>query len=204
MTKNITIGIVKLGNSNLSGIRKLLVDLDKEVKLVEEKAKLNSFSHIIIPGVGSFDYGIQALERLNLAEEIIEFSISGKPLLGICLGMQLLGAESDEGVKKGLNLYPAKFKKLTSPNLILPHVGFNKVNKISDIPILKDLESPQFYFNHTYACTKRDLDTLRYATTDYGEKFLSIISHENITGVQFHPEKSYFSGIKLFENFVRL
>ena len=154
---------------------------------------------IVLPGVGSFKEGMAELESDGFIDSIQAFE---GPILGICLGMQILSSLGYEhGQTKGLNLIKAEVK-LMQCNGKLPHVGFNKVDVIKESPLFKNIENELFYFMHSYEVIGFH-DVL--ATATYLEHmFVSSVSKENIYGVQFHPEKSRKAGIKLFENFLEI
>jgi len=161
-----------------------------------------------LPGVGQFARGMDALQRLNLLDSIHEVALIRKiPILGICLGMQLMTEHSQEGDVKGLGWFEAEttlFQVNDKQRFKIPHIGWNTIDINRSHPLLNGInEESFFYFVHSYhvECRKED-DSL--ATTDYAYPFTSVIQKENIMGVQFHPEKSYDAGDRLFANFLKI
>lgn len=169
--------------------------------------KVRSASKLILPGVGSFDWGMRSLQELGLVEAIREAVIEKKSqLLGICLGMQLITRSSEEGKESGLCLIDAETVKFSfdkDSSLKIPHMGWNTVEINKDTPgLLKNMyENPRFYFVHSYYVRCED-ETDIMGTTEYGIKFASAIHKGNIYGTQFHPEKSHKFGMKIIENYI--
>ena len=166
---------------------------------------LNNASHLILPGVGSFKESMDRIEKNLPVEFLLNLLNDGKPFLGICVGMQVLGTFGIEFVKAdGLAVIPGSVSKLNSGDLPLPHVGWNNLYTISDSPITKNIDvQDDFYFTHSFGFTEITSDYV-VATTEYGVEFPSIIQKDNIFGVQFHPEKSQKSGVKILSNFLDL
>ena len=164
---------------------------------------------LILPGVGKFDYGIQQLKRLNLIEPLNDLVLNRKkPILGICLGVQLFTQKSEEGVLPGLNWIDAETKRFDFSGCNIqkriPHMGWDTITLKKENPLIDNQGMKhRFYFVHTYhlVCANND-DVV--ATTTYGYDFVSMVIHDNIMGVQFHPEKSHKYGMHLLENFLRL
>ena len=197
------VGIIDTGICNVGSVSNMLKRIGAEAKIINKGKDLDKIDKLILPGVGAFDSGIKKLRSLDLLKPIQDAVANGSYILGICLGMQMLGANSEEGIENGLNLIPGEVKKFTKNNkLPIPHMGWNNViftkNKIS-----ANLLENKFYFVHSYyfKCTNDDHSI---GVTKYGEKFTSIINKNNIFGVQFHPEKSHKNGIKLFTNYINL
>jgi glutamine amidotransferase len=160
-------------------------------------------SKIILPGVGSFDHGIKSLKKSlffeTLENEVLE---KQKPILGICLGMQLLTNGSEEGNEKGLgwiNANTIKFN-LDNKNLSIPHMGWNKITPVQKNILYNELNENKFYFVHSYHVVCNNEQNI-LATTEYSQKIVCSIIKKNIYGVQFHPEKSHKYGMKLLKNF---
>ena len=158
-----------------------------------------------MPGVGAYKTGINSLNDNGLKDVLREVVIIKKrKVLGICLGMQLMCASSEEGnIKEGLNFFNLKITKLKSKNVTIPHIGFNYV-KNNNFSLLKDVNKNYFYFAHSYAAKKKNLKNINFLECQYGEKFFAGFEKENIFGLQFHPEKSQSNGIKVLENFYKI
>lgn len=157
---------------------------------------------LVLPGVGSFDYGMTHLHAKGLAQAIKARAAAGVPLLGICLGMQLLGMQSEEGVVPGLGLIDASFRRFSDPGLRVPHVGWNTVQVVKENPLMDKVgEECRYYFVHSYFALCQDHGDV-LATTDYGLPFVSAYSRANVFGVQFHPEKSHRFGLDLMKRFL--
>jgi len=169
---------------------------------------INQASKLLLPGVGSFDNAMMKLEELKLVTPIQEKAQSGAPLLGICLGMQLLSYGSEEGNKSGLGLIPGRVKRFKfdakDSLLRVPHMGWNKVSITKSHVLTQQLEQDaRFYFVHSYHYQCEDVQDELFST-HYGYDFTSGIQRGNIMGVQFHPEKSHRYGMQLFKNFIGL
>jgi glutamine amidotransferase len=193
---------------NLGSIGNMLKKVGARFKLSTSPEDLCDVSKIILPGVGSFDKGISNLTEKGYFEVITKKVVVDKiPILGICLGMQLLTNGSEEGKKPGFGFIDAfayKFKINNNSNLKIPHMGWNTICFKKNSMLINDLiEKYRFYFVHSYAiqCNSKE-DVL--ATTNYGCEFVSMFEHNNIIGVQFHPEKSHKFGMDLFKRFVEL
>jgi glutamine amidotransferase len=159
-----------------------------------------------LPGVGSFDRAMERIEALGMRSVLDEQALIVKiPILGICLGMQLLTRGSEEGVLPGLNWIPADTKKFPSlPGLRIPHMGWNYVEPCTSSPLTHNLPSAsRFYFVHSY-CVQVDNQNNSILKCNYGISFDSAIQNDNIFGAQFHPEKSHKFGMQIFKNFVNL
>lgn len=194
------IGIVNYGIAgNIHSIEKAIKAAGGETIIINNKSQFNDVDKIILPGVGSFKDAMFELEKDDF---LISLQNTNKPILGICLGMQILTTIGFEyGKTKGLNFINAEVKPILVDGKV-PHVGFNTIDLINNNKILDGLENEEFYFMHSYEVVNyTDIATL----TEYqGHKFVSSIQKDNIYGVQFHPEKSREAGIKLFKNFVKL
>ena len=197
MTK---VGIVNIGIGNIGSLVSAIYNLGWDYKKVSSPNDLNGLTHLILPGVGAFDSAIKKLKSSMLIDPIINFANSKKPLLGICLGMQLLANIGHENtVTEGLGLIEGEVVKLK--NKKLPHIGWNSIIKKNYSPIIKNIpDDIDFYFVHSFcfqAYNKEDI----LALTEYEQKFVSAIQKNNVLGVQFHPEKSQKNGIKIINNF---
>jgi glutamine amidotransferase len=178
------------------GIRAELIDAPRE---------LEPGDRLILPGVGAFDVGARALAEHRFVDFIHDAVRQGHPLLGICLGMQLLCRGSEEGSLPGLGIIPADVVRLEAGNhrVRIPHMGWNIATPVRDNPLVPDDGEQRFYFTHSYR-VRCDDDEDVWATTDYGAVFPSAIGRGNVMGVQFHPEKSHRFGKALLERFVAL
>ena len=205
---NKKIVIIDLDIGNVGSVKRAFENFGLIPKVEKKLKNIKDITHLVLPGVGSFDEGMKRININNLKEHIMEMAIVRKiPILGICLGMQLLASVGNENEKKteGLNLIPGNVEKLEiNENFKLPHIGWNSViheknNVLFDlIPNLTD-----FYFIHSYKFVCKNIKN-QIAKSDYCESFTSAINHENIYGVQFHPEKSLNAGLQIIKNFSNL
>jgi len=199
------IAILDYGIGNVNSIVNMFKKIGVYSKLVKDKYEVEEADKIVLPGVGAFDYGMKKLNEAKLTEVIKrETLINKKPILGICLGMQMLGRRSEEGKSEGLGLIGfdnIKFR-FEDKKLIVPHMGWNYTkNMIIDDPLLVDLPLDQrYYFVHSFhaLCDKKENILME---CDYGYNFTAAVKQDNIYGVQFHPEKSHKFGMKLLKNF---
>lgn len=197
--------IIDYGMGNLGSIQNMLKKIGAKAIISSKIADIEKADKLILPGVGAFDNGMTNLDKLGLISILNEIIFNKKiPLLGICLGMQLLTKRSEEGILSGLGWLDAevvrfKFDSLTC-SLKIPHMGWNTVELVKDSHLFNGLYPSRFYFVHSYhvVCNDR-LDVL--AETCYGYNFVSAVQKDNILGVQFHPEKSHKFGMELFKNF---
>lgn len=200
------VAIIDYGMGNLKSVENSCKKLGFKTSIVSVPSELSEFNKLILPGVGSFKKSMKMLKNNNWINIIkTEVINKKKPILGICLGMQLFASESEEfGVSKGLGFINGKVKFLRNLNCKnkVPHIGWNSVNIIKPHPFLKDIENDtDFYFVNSYVFLPED-NKFIVAKTKYDIEFCSIIAKENIFGVQFHPEKSSKAGRKLLENFL--
>jgi imidazole glycerol-phosphate synthase subunit HisH len=199
------IGIVDYGMGNLFSVSKALERLGADYFISGDKEELLGADGLLVPGVGSFR---DAMERLQV-DTIKEFAASGKPLLGICLGMQLLFEDSDEnGLTKGLGLLPGKVRRFPGKTEVgetykVPHMGWNKLEFVQSSPLLEGLEEDFVYFVHSYYVSAVESEVLM-AKADYHEEVSAVVGRGNIYGMQFHPEKSSKLGMALLNNFLKL
>jgi len=204
------IAIMDYGLGNIGSIANMLSKIgEKEICFAKTSEELINADKIILPGVGSFDAGMMMLNESGMRNELdVQVIKNHKPILGICLGMQMLGLNSEEGKSAGLgyiDFHCAKFPdELLTRKLRIPHMGWDYISLEKRDQITSDFyEDMKFYFVHSYyAICNNEEDVL--FSCDYGFKFTAGVSRENIYGVQFHPEKSHKYGMKLLENFVRI
>ena len=201
------ITIVDYGMGNLGSIKNMFKYIGVEVNIENDIDKIKKASRIVLPGVGAFDTAMQKINESPLKEILDEKALKEQvPILGICLGMQLLTTSSEEGSLNGLNWIPAKtlcFKKNINKDKNVPHMGWNTVRKFNKSPLLtgfEEQEETRFYFVHSYF-VKVDNEDHSILKTNYDVIFDSAIARDNIFGAQFHPEKSHKFGMKLFKNF---
>ena len=194
------IGIVNYGIAgNIHSVKKAIEQAGGKVLVINKSSDFNLVDKLVIPGVGSFKDAMQELESDNFIESIQEFD---KPILGICLGMQIMADLGFEfGKAKGLGLIEAEVKPILCDGKI-PHMGFNRINIKTPNILLDGVENEEFYFMHSYEMVNY---TDIAALTKYNNhSFVSAIHKENLYGVQFHPEKSREAGIRLLSNFIKL
>ena len=189
---------------NLGSIQNMLKKLGVKSIVSSSPEDILQAEKLLLPGVGHFSRAMENLERYELIDVLNQKVIHEKtPILGICLGMQLMTEYSEEGNCKGLGWIKAKTEKFVSfekSGLKVPHMGWNEVSFKNNHFLSKELTDPRFYFVHSYRVMCESADSV-LCTTNYGGEFHSGIQHENILGVQFHPEKSHAFGMKLLENF---
>ena len=203
------ITIIDYGVGNISAFQNVYKSLDIPTQIAKSVEDLQEVEKLILPGVGAFDYAMSQLNQSGMRERLDELVLIQKtPVIGICVGMQMMGHQSDEGQLKGLQWIDANIRKFDESTLHqrtkLPHMGWNDVFPVSTHPLFEGLEKDAlFYFLHSYyfECNNKE-DIL--ATSDYGVSFTSAANHDNIYGIQFHPEKSHQYGEKLLHNFATL
>lgn len=201
------LGIVDYNIGNLASVQNAILKVGESAKIESDPSKLKDYDKIILPGVGAFGDAMEHLQKSGMQEAILEFIKSGKFLLGICLGMQLLFQKSYEfGEHFGLGLLEGEiihFEKATlQKGEKIPHMGWNLVKKVKNSALLEGLEDSFYlYFVHSYYLgeSKNAL-----GMSHYGIDFVSIVQKENIFGIQPHPEKSHNVGLKILKNFVKL
>lgn len=194
--------IIDYGLGNLASVANALTKLEIPFKISGQIEDLRSATALILPGVGAAAFGMKNLRERKLDAEIKSQVALGKPLLGICLGMQLLFSSSDEGDAVCLNLVKGKVKKFET-KLKVPQMGWNQV-VASDSQLLKGIKNEwYFYFVHSYYCDPSDRKVVA-GKTNYDQDFCSVLEAKNIYGVQFHPEKSGAAGLLVLRNFWEL
>ena len=200
------ITIVDYGTGNLGSIRNMLKKLGFDSRIGGDPASIADAEKLILPGVGAFDAGMESLERSGMIPALNKRVLEDRvPVLGICLGMQLMAKSSAEGRRPGLGWVDAEVLRFRpGPRALkIPHMGWNRVQPVRGSPLTDGLpDEPRFYFVHSYhARCLRESDVL--LTTLYGEPFHSAFASGNVYGVQFHPEKSHKFGMALLGNFAR-
>ncbi len=200
------IAIIDYDMGNLRSVAKAFERVGAEVSVTRDSRTILGASHVVLPGVGAFKDCMRNLEEYGLIEPILKSIESGKPFLGICLGLQLLFDESVEfGVHKGLGVIKGKVVRFAEGSgLKVPHMGWNEAKKMKGSPLLSGIEDNTFfYFVHSYYAVPEDR-SVDLTTTGYGMEFTSSIMKENVMACQFHPEKSQKAGLKVLENFSRM
>lgn len=205
---NVKYAIIDVGISNVASVENVLERAGvREVVIATSPAHIQEAGAVILPGVGHFDEGASRLRKSGFEEALHRFGIVDcRPVLGICLGMQLMFESSEEGRAEGLGWFKGRFEKFSSSDarkLKIPHMGWAWVDFAAREPFQYDIEDPQrFYFVHSYRLLQCD-DAVVLARTEYGQQFVSAVMRNNLVGVQFHPEKSHRYGIAFIERFVR-
>lgn len=203
------ITIIDYGVGNIFAFQNVYKRLDIPTKIARTSSELEDAQKLILPGVGAFDYAMEQLNNSSMREKIDELVLIKKiPVIGICVGMQMMGNKSDEGTAEGLKWIDAdilKFdEKLIYQRTKLPHMGWNDVKSFKNNPLFIGLEEDAiFYFLHSYYFKCNNPEN-SIAISDYGIQFTSAINADNIFGIQFHPEKSHHYGEKLLHNFAKL
>lgn len=201
------VGIIDVGIGNVGSVANMLRKIGNDAIIVHSPFQLEKLDKVILPGVGRFDKGIQALKKDGFIEALHDFSRRKETaLLGICLGMQLLFQGSEEGEETGLSFIPGIVERFNETlQLPVPHVGWAKTDSMKSNPLFTNLESSYFYYVHAYHAPAQLNDSeFCLATSEYGYKFPSSVGKGRIMGVQFHPEKSLSFGFQLLHNFVHL
>lgn len=199
------IGIIDYGMGNLKSVYNALDFLNAKSKLIKTPSEISDVSKLIIPGVGSFSKAMQNLNDKGFTEPIREFAKSGKPVLGICLGMQLMADFGYEPEKtQGLGLIGGEVIKFENIEKRIPHMGWNSISIKKESRLFDGIKrDADFYFVHSYYFVP-EIESDILTLSDYGIEFTSAVSKDNITGFQFHPEKSQKQGLKILENFARI
>lgn len=199
------VAIIDYGAGNLSSVKKALDYLGAESEITQDRDKILSASHVILPGVGSFGDAMNSMQERGLVETVKEAALSGKAFLGICLGLQLLFEESDESPDvKGLGLLKGRIVTIPKDNgLKVPHMGWNSVELKQRNGIFDGIDDESyFYFVHSYYLKDADVDVVA-GVTHYGVEIQCAVQKGNLSATQFHPEKSSKAGLKLLENFLK-
>jgi glutamine amidotransferase len=203
------LGVIHYGIGNVASLHNALNKIGIKSIAVSSEEDFNTVSGIILPGVGKFDAAMEKLAQSNFLMPLHHHVIEKKlPVLGVCLGMQMMGLGSDEGTLPGLGWLDVHSTKLDSDsalNLKVPNMGWSTLKNLENESILSGLGSDsRFYFAHSYAVLK-ELKSHETATCEFGRsEFVAVVSRGNIYGVQFHPEKSHDFGLKLLENFSQI
>lgn len=196
--------VVDIGISNIASVTNSLVELGFAPLVTGDPKGIESAQRVILPGNGSFRIASERLSTKGWVTALREFAESKRPLLGICLGMHLLASSGEEdGVSEGLGLIPGVSRRLLAGDLRLPHVGWNTVDQLKSHFVFEGIKDGRdFYFSHSFALEPSSKNLI-IGTTDYGNTFASVVSSQNVVGVQFHPEKSQKNGLKLLSQFMK-
>ncbi|HCD7429160.1 imidazole glycerol phosphate synthase subunit HisH [Citrobacter cronae] len=198
------IALVDYGLGNIKAFSNVYNKLNIEYVLASTPETLSTASHIILPGVGAFDHAMQMLNKSGLRDTLEELVLGKKiPVLGICVGMQMMARRSDEGNMEGLGWIAAEVRKFpdSCDDYPLPHMGWNNISLTGEYPLTKDLtDDKRFYFLHSYYMDCEDQSNI-LALASYSSEFSCIVQNNNIYGIQCHPEKSHKNGISILKNF---
>ena len=211
MTPEITpvIRIVDYGQGNLGSIRNMLSRIGAESEVSSDPEEIERATHLILPGVGAFDRGMKAIAERGLREVLDHKALEDKiPVLGICLGAQLMTRSSEEGDLPGLGWFPATTKRFVFepplPKLPTPNIGWRNVRAAKQGTLVSGLEEEcRFYFVHSYFMVSDNADVVALQS-DYGHEFAAGLQLENLFSAQFHPEKSHRFGMQFFKNFINV
>jgi imidazole glycerol-phosphate synthase subunit HisH len=197
------IAIIDYGMGNLRSVSKAFEAVGHQAVVTRDARLIGNASHVVLPGVGAFGDCMANIEQYGLVEPIRASIQSGKPFLGICLGLQVLFSESEEfGLHKGLDIIPGKVRRFAAdPALKVPHIGWNQVHLQRSCPLFDGIaDGAEWYFVHSYFVEPGDKHVAATRTT-YGIPFVSCVWKDNVVACQFHPEKSQAVGLRLIKNF---
>lgn len=198
------IAVVDYDMGNLHSVCKGLENVGAVPKITDSPAMIEQADAVVLPGVGSFDPAMQNLRSRGLIEPIKNAIASGKPFLGICLGLQILFESSEEGVEPGLGVIPGTVRRFRSePGLTIPHMGWNQLQFAQDLALWQNLPTePWVYFVHSYYVDPVDPKVRSAMVTHGSQNVTAAIAKDNLMAVQFHPEKSSSTGLQMLSNFV--
>lgn len=197
--------MIDYGASNLRSAYKAFEFVGANVHVTSDPDEVLQSTRLTLPGVGAFGSGMAAVRAHGLDVAVKTAVARGIPLLGICVGMQFLFDTGDEmGIHEGLGLIPGRVTRFPDNDLKVPHIGWNQIHHNGSHPLLRDVPTESYaYYVHSYHCIPANAEHT-IATTIYGEPFTAIVGHENVYGIQFHPEKSQTSGLQILRNFLDL
>jgi imidazole glycerol-phosphate synthase subunit HisH len=198
------ISIIDYGLGNVKAFKAAYDSIGIDNEIIESPKKLINPTHIIIPGVGSFDQALKSMNKIGFTKVLNEYFLSQKvKFLGVCVGLQVMCKSSEEGNLSGFEWINANVKKIDRKNksMKIPHMGWTKINVTKECPLLKNIDGDnEFYFLHSYNVFE-DTNLITSSTINYGSDLIASISKGNIFGTQFHPEKSHDLGLKILKNF---
>ncbi len=196
------VGVIDHGVANLGSVLNMLKRIDVPAHRVSTPEELLGSSRLLLPGVGAFDRGMAGIRDRGLEEAVHKAVARGTPLLGICLGMQLLGRSSEEGTSSGLGLLAADCRRIPgAPDLRVPQMGWNWLSWVDEESFLARVDDrPKYYFAHSFHLVPDDPHIV-LARTSYGSELTAVVAHGNVLGAQFHPEKSHVHGMKFLRAF---
>ncbi len=197
------IALIDYGIGNLRSVEKALSAAGADVRLTEDPEVILNAHKVVLPGVGAFADGMSGLRQRGLESAVRQIVERGTPLLGICVGMQLLFEVGEElGEHPGLGLLPGRVRRFSAASLKVPQTGWNQLLNCASHPLLQNLPADSYaYFNHSYYCAAAQADDI-LAYTEYGLQYASVVGRGRLYGVQFHPEKSQAVGLQILRNFV--
>jgi glutamine amidotransferase len=195
------VAIIDYGVGNLRSVEKAFAATGCEASISSDESFLRSAERLVLPGVGAFAACMKALEERGFDRLVRELVAAGTPLLGVCVGMQMLFEESEEfGSTRGLGLLKGRVRKFGS-ELLVPQVGWNRIHQRRPHALFEGIANGSFcYFVHSFYCEPDD-DAVVVGETEYGRRYASVVARENVCGVQFHPEKSQDVGLRMLKNF---
>ncbi len=194
------IAVLDYDSGNLHSVSRALAKVGGDIEVTSDPARVSSADAIVIPGVGHFGQCVRALADRGLDRAAAEFASTDRPVLGVCVGLQVLFEASDEDPAPGVGILPGTVLRLPD-DVKVPHMGWNTVRWVRPHPFVEGIEDgAYFYFVHSYA---PPVDDATIGVTEYGRPFAAAVAHDNVFATQFHPEKSGDNGLQLYENFVK-
>lgn len=200
------IGIVDYGLGNLAAFEVAFQRLGRKSMRITGPSQFDDADHLILPGVGAFDVAMTRLANSGLKDKLVATVACGRPVLGVCVGMQMLADSSEEGALPGLSMVPGRVRKFTvggEAPIRCPHMGWNAVIPKRDLQVTEGIAGQKFYFLHSYYFDCGDENDVG-CIAEYGVPFTAMVFRDNVFGVQFHPEKSHGAGLRLLDNFAAL
>lgn len=201
----VRVGVCDYGVGNLRSVERALLRAGAQPLISDDATALAACDGLVLPGVGAFVAAAEQLRSRGMDRSALDFAESGRPLLGVCLGHQLLFDDSDEGAgARGLGLIPGRVTRIEAPGLKIPQIGWNQIRRERESALLDGVPDGSYmYFVHSYAGMPADAgDTV--AVTEYGSTIAAVVQHGSVMGTQFHPEKSGECGLRIYANFVAL